>query len=136
MRTWTIDPTHSTVRFAVRHLMLSKVRGRFGAFTGELREEEGDRFIGATSKIDTASIDTRDERRDAHLRSAEFFDAEKSPQITFESTKVEPRGRDTFVVRGNLAIRSVTREAVGALSTPLSSLPLGAPVLAGLSCGR
>lgn len=109
MRTWTIDPAHSTVGFSVRHLMISKVRGRFGSFTAELREEGGN-FVGASAAIDVASIDTREEKRDAHLRSADFFDAEKTPKLTFESTHVEPRGGDKYVVRGNLSIRGTTKE--------------------------
>jgi polyisoprenoid-binding protein YceI len=108
MQTWTLDPSHSTVGFSVRHLMLSKVRGRFGTFTGELREEGGT-FLGVKAAIDVASIDTRDEKRDAHLRSADFFDVEHHDKLTFESTQIESRGGDRYVVRGDLTIRGVRK---------------------------
>ena len=88
MRTWQVDPSHSTIGFSVRHLMISKVRGRFGAFSAELKDDGG--FSAVTASIETGSIDTREDKRDAHLRSADFFDSEKHPKMTFESTRVEP----------------------------------------------
>lgn len=108
-RTWSVDPSHSTVGFSVRHLMISKVRGRFSTFTAAL-SESGGAFTGVTADIDVASIDTREEKRDAHLRSADFFDAEKNPKLSFASTKVESRGGDKYVVRGNLSMHGVTKE--------------------------
>ncbi|MFO0672486.1 MAG: YceI family protein [Polyangiaceae bacterium] len=108
-RTWSVDPSHSTVGFSVRHLMISKVRGRFSSFTASLTESGG-AFSGVTADIDAASIDTREEKRDAHLRSADFFDAEKNPKLTFASTKVESRGGDKYVVRGNLTMHGITKE--------------------------
>ena len=108
--TWTIDPTHAEVGFAVRHLMISTVRGRFGAITGTvtLNEEHPEKStIDAT--IDVTSIDTRQEQRDAHLRSADFFDVEHHPSMRFVSTRVEGDVSNDFRVQGNLTIRGVTR---------------------------
>lgn len=105
--TYAIDPAHSNVEFAVRHLMISTVKGRFGDVTGTLQVQEGgqpalDVTIGA------ASIDTRSEQRDAHLRSADFFDVEKHPTLRFVSTSARRSG-DGWTVDGNLTIRGVTR---------------------------
>lgn len=108
--TWTIDASHTEVGFEVKHLMISKVRGRFGAVSGSIRLDEAD-LAGSSveAEIETASIDTRQEQRDAHLRSADFFDVERFPAITFRSTRVEGSGR-SFRVTGDLTIRDVTRE--------------------------
>lgn len=108
MRTWQVDPSHSTIGFSVRHLMISKVRGRFGAFSAELKDDGG--FSAVTASIETGSIDTREDKRDAHLRSADFFDSEKHPKMTFESTRVEQRNDGRYVVRGDLTIRGTTKE--------------------------
>lgn len=108
--TWTIDPTHAEVGFAVRHLMISTVRGRFGAITGAvtLNEEHPEKStIDVT--IDVTSLDTRQEQRDAHLRSADFFDVEHHPSMHFVSTRVEGDVSSDFRVQGNLTIRGVTR---------------------------
>lgn len=106
--TWTIDPAHSYVGFKVRHLMAAKVRGSFTSFAGtiEVGEAPGDTRVDAT--IQAASIDTGVEERDNHLRSADFFDVEEFPTLTFESTAV----RETdggFEVEGDLTIKDVTR---------------------------
>lgn len=110
--TWQIDPAHSQFEFAVRHLMISNVRGRFSDVTGQVATPGGDfgrAQVEATVRI--ASIDTRESQRDAHLRSADFFDADRFPVITFVSRRVAPRGTQTqFVVVGDLTIRGVTRE--------------------------
>ena len=109
--TWTIDPTHTEVGFAVRHLMISTVRGRFGAVTGSVTVDESN---PAESKldvtIDTTSIDTRQEQRDAHLRSPDFFDAAQFPSMRFVSKRIEGDITDDFTVTGDLTIRDVTRE--------------------------
>lgn len=111
MTTWKIDPSHSAVNFAVRHLMISKVRGRFTSFTGDAVYDDATKsWTSAEGSIDVASIDTHEEKRDAHLKSADFFDAEKFPKMTFKTTTVEARGDDKFLARGLLTIHGVTKE--------------------------
>lgn len=111
--TWAIDPAHTDVGFAVKHLMISTVRGRFGNVRGTIQLDESD-LAGSSVEveIDAASIDTRQEQRDAHLRSADFFDVEKFPLITFRSRAVESLGDGRFKVTGDLTIHGVTREVV------------------------
>lgn len=107
---YTLDQSHSTVEFVVRHLMISKVRGRFAAFQGSIELAPGSdvpQAINAT--IDVASIDTREAQRDTHLKSADFFEVETYPNITFESTRIEGTPED-FNAYGNLTIHGVTRE--------------------------
>jgi polyisoprenoid-binding protein YceI len=106
--TWTIDPTHSSVGFAVRHLMVSRVRGTFDKFEGAITigEDPADSSVEAT--IDLNSIETRDPQRDAHLRSADFFEVEKYPTMTYRSTSVSPDGGD-FIVEGELTLKGVTK---------------------------
>ncbi|HLI97218.1 MAG TPA: YceI family protein [Candidatus Baltobacteraceae bacterium] len=107
-----LDTTHSTVEFIVRHLMISKVRGRFTAFQGSIEMPPGSDVPEAVNAtIDAASIDTREDQRDAHLRSADFFEAEKFPTLTFQSTRIEG-APDEFFVCGNLTIHGVMREVV------------------------
>ena len=119
MTTWTVDPSHSSLNFAVRHIMISKVRGRFGAFTGHaVYDDAAKAWKSAEATIQVASIDTREEKRDAHLKSADFFDAENFPTITFKTTGVEARGDDKFLVRGLLTIHGVTKEV--ALDTEIT----------------
>lgn len=109
---WTIDPSHTTVEFSVKHLMISTVRGHFGGVTGTIQlDEQNPLNSSVTAEIDVTSINTRTEQRDAHLRSADFFDVETYPTIKFQSTRVERDG-DHFDVVGNLTIRDVTREVV------------------------
>jgi polyisoprenoid-binding protein YceI len=109
---FAIDPAHTTVQFSVRHLMISKVRGRFAKLTGSLALEPGANVPAAIDvTIDAASIDTREEQRDAHLRSGDFFDVERYPSITFRSKEVS--GNDeAFDVRGELTIHGTTRDVV------------------------
>ena len=107
---YTLDSSHSTVEFVVRHMMIAKVRGRFAAFEGSIELAPGSdlpQVVNAT--IDVASIDTREEQRDTHLKSADFFEAEKYPALTFQSTRVEGAPGD-FKIYGNLTIHGVTRE--------------------------
>src|SRR6478736_6610212 len=101
--TWTIDPSHSEVGFTVRHLM-SKVRGQFTSFEGSLTSGDSLESTRATATIDLNSIDTRDGQRDGHLRSADFFDVEKSGQMTFTTTSF-----DGTTVVGDLTIKGVTK---------------------------
>lgn len=105
--TWAIDPVHSSINFSVRHLMVSKVRGSFETFSGAVTvAEDGTPSVSAT--IDVDSINTRNEQRDAHVRSADFFDAEHYPTATFVSTAVRPDG-DDYVVDGDFTLKGVTK---------------------------
>ncbi len=107
---YALDPAHTTVEFIVRHLMITKVRGRFTAFIGQIELPAGsDLPTSITATIEAASIDTREEQRDAHLRSADFFEVEKFPQLTFESTRIHGTP-DDFTIDGKLTIRGITRE--------------------------
>jgi polyisoprenoid-binding protein YceI len=109
--TWTIDPVHSSVEFAVRHLMITTVKGRFTDVTGTVVLDETDpRNASAEITVGVASIDTREAQRDAHLRSADFFDAGTFPTLTFRSRKVTDIARDGFTLVGDLTIHGVTRE--------------------------
>jgi len=102
--TWDIDAAHSTVGFSVRHMMVSKVRGYFRDFSGEIVTAEDPTQSSVTATIDLGSIDTRQEQRDAHIRSADFFDVENHPQMTFRSTAVRTDGAD-WVVDGELSLK-------------------------------
>jgi polyisoprenoid-binding protein YceI len=110
---WAIDPTHSSVEFSVRHLMIATVKGRFADVTGTVAGDDGDLTRGEVDiTIQAGSIDTRETQRDAHLRSADFFDVEKFPTIAFKSRRVDPVGAESFRLVGDLTIRGVTREVV------------------------
>ncbi|ART73508.1 MULTISPECIES: YceI family protein [Mycobacteriaceae] len=105
--TWAIDPVHSSINFSVRHLMVSKVRGSFETFSGAIVVAE-DGTPSVTATIDVNSINTRNEQRDAHVRSADFFDAENHPTATFASTGVRRDG-DDYVVDGDFTLKGVTK---------------------------
>jgi polyisoprenoid-binding protein YceI len=108
--TWTVDPSHSHVEFAVRHLMISTVKGRFAEVTGTLTGDDTDPAQAAIElTIPVAGIDTREPQRDAHLRSGDFFDAETHPTITFRSSRIAKAGEGRFDVTGDLTIRGVTK---------------------------
>jgi polyisoprenoid-binding protein YceI len=107
--TWTIDPIHSEVGFAVRHMMVSKVRGKFKTFSGELVTGENPLDSSVTAEIDLASIDTGAEQRDEHIRSADFFEVETYPTMTYRSTGVRADG-DDYVVDGELTLKGVTKQ--------------------------
>jgi len=110
---WDFDHAHSSVDFTVRHLLVSKVRGRFTKWTGALYIDEQDLARSRVDvEIDVASVDTHEAQRDAHLRSADFFEAEKHPRIVFKSKRVEEKGKDHLAVTGDLTIRGATREVV------------------------
>jgi polyisoprenoid-binding protein YceI len=106
--TWDIDASHSTVGFSVRHMMVSKVRGYFRDFTGEIVTAEDPTASSVTATIDLSSIDTRQEQRDAHIRSADFFDVDNHPQMTFRSTAVRTDGAD-WTVEGELTVKGRTK---------------------------
>jgi polyisoprenoid-binding protein YceI len=111
---WDIDPVHSEVSFTVRHMMVSKVRGRFGSFSGQIVTGDDVTDSSVTALVDAASVDTGNEHRDTDLRSANFFDVEHHPRWTFRSTGVRVDG-DGLVVDGDLTIKGVTRSASLAL---------------------
>jgi polyisoprenoid-binding protein YceI len=107
---WEIDPAHSQATFAVKHMMLSTVKGQFNVIGGHLHiDEQHPENSWVDAQADVNSIDTRDPKRDAHLRSPDFFDAEKYPTLNFKSTKVERIGGNEYRVLGDLTIRGVTR---------------------------
>ena len=109
--TWTIDPAHSNVEFAVKHLMIATVKGRFSDVKGTVSYNDAN---PAASKIDieigTGSVDTRAEQRDAHLRSPDFFDVERFPTMTFNSKRIEGDPNAQFKLIGDLTIKGTTHE--------------------------
>jgi polyisoprenoid-binding protein YceI len=139
--TWSADPAHSTVGFSVKHLGIATVRGSFGEFEGslELGEDLADARISATVK--TASIDTAEPTRDAHLRSADFFDAELYPELRFESTSVQAIDDETFAIEGDLTMHGETHpvtlraELLGAEVDPYGNERVGLEISGQLSRG-
>ena len=128
---YAIDRSHTTVEFVARHLMVTKVRGRFADFSGTLTVGEVPEASHVEVTIDAASISTGDPNRDAHLRSADFFDVENHPTLEFRSTKVDHHRGENWKVTGDLTIRGVTRPVVldvefaGAATTPWSTTAIG-----------
>jgi polyisoprenoid-binding protein YceI len=111
--TWTIDPDHSNVGFKVRHLMVSNVKGSFDKYTGTVDINDKDITKSKVDvSIDTSSINTNQQKRDEHLRSADFFDVAKFPTMTFVSKKVARAGKDKLKVTGDLTLHGVTREVI------------------------
>jgi polyisoprenoid-binding protein YceI len=109
-QTWNIDPSHSTVGFTVRHLVISKVHGSFNKFSGTIvLDEQNPSASKVTAQIEATSIDTKDDKRDGHLRSADFFDVEKFPTLTFESTRVEKADGNAYRVTGDLTLHGVKK---------------------------
>ncbi|OLC56646.1 MAG: hypothetical protein AUH85_05670 [Chloroflexi bacterium 13_1_40CM_4_68_4] len=118
---WEIDPVHSTIGFSAKHLMVSTVRGRFGGVRGEIDlDPEAPEKATAEIVIDAASVETGMPMRDNHLRSADFFEADRFPHLTYRVTKVHRLGSDRFRVEGDLTIRDVTRPVT--LEAALSDL--------------
>ena len=110
-QTWQIDSAHSGIHFSVRHLVIAKVRGQFSRWTGALTVPDGDfRRAAVAATIDAASIETGVADRDAHLKSADFFDVAAFPEITFQSSRIEPADGDRFRLVGMLTLRGVSRE--------------------------
>ncbi|HEU5162671.1 MAG TPA: YceI family protein [Thermoanaerobaculia bacterium] len=130
---WTIDTSHSTAEFSVRHMMVSKVKGRFGNVTGTVT---GDLAKPETAvvdvTIDASSIDTDNENRDKHLRSADFFEVETYPTITFKSKKIEKAG-DGLRMTGELTMHGVTREIVLDVDGPAPPVKAGKSLRSGAS---
>ena len=110
-KTWALDPTHSEVQFKIKHLMITNVTGSFNIFTASAQTEDEDFTKAKVSfTADVSSISTNNEQRDAHLKGADFFDAEKFPQIKFEATKSENIDSDgSYDLYGDLTIRDVTK---------------------------
>ncbi|MFP4310408.1 MAG: YceI family protein [Nitriliruptoraceae bacterium] len=130
--TYTIDAAHSTLGFVARHAMVTKVRGAFNEFTGTFTVDADDPSSAtAEVTIEAASIDTRNADRDGHLKSNDFFAMDEYPQLTFRSTKVEPKSDSEFRVTGDLTIRGVTKEITfdldytGAVTDPWGMLRVG-----------
>lgn len=107
--TYAIDASHTEVGFVARHLMVTKVRGRFSEFEGDVIIAEDPLASSVAVTIQTASIDTRDESRDGHVRSADLLDVDQFPTMTFASRSVSHAGKDRFTVTGDLTVRGVTR---------------------------
>jgi polyisoprenoid-binding protein YceI len=108
--TWTIDPAHTEAEFAVRHLMISTVKGQFSDVSGTLVLDDSQPSRSSVEvEIGVSSVDTREAKRDEHLRSADFFSAKEYPSMKFRSTEVERTGEDTYRVKGDLTIRGVTK---------------------------
>jgi polyisoprenoid-binding protein YceI len=117
--TWHIDPAHTVAEFKVRHMMISNVKGQFAKVTGGLTLDEADLTNSrAEAVIEAASIETRDAQRDAHLKSADFFDAEKFPTLSFKSTRISLVRDGELAVEGDLTIRGVTRKAIFSVEGP------------------
>jgi polyisoprenoid-binding protein YceI len=106
--TWNIDPVHSEVGFSVRHMMVSKVRGKFNTFSGQLVTGEDPLSSSVTAEIELSSINTGNEQRDAHIRSADFFEVEKHQKMTYRSTGVRAVDGE-YVLDGELTLKDVTR---------------------------
>ena len=110
---WQIDASHSQIQFSVKHMMISTVRGTFDRFTGTVVGDESNPAAASVAvQIETASINTKDERRDGHLRSPDFFNSESFPYATFKSTRVERLDESTGKLYGDLTIRDVTKPVV------------------------
>ena len=110
---WQIDSAHSAAQFSVRHLMVSTVRGHFGKISGTVRYDPANPSAASIqSEVDVSTIDTRVAKRDAHLKSPDFFDVEKYPTMSFKSTKVEPAGSGALKVTGDMTMRGVTKPVV------------------------
>jgi len=113
-QSFSLDKTHTDVIFATKHMMVTTVRGKFGSVDGTLNLDlENPAASFGTFTVDAASLNTGVEQRDGHLRSADFFDVEAYPTITFTSTRVEPRGGSNYAVTGDLTVKDVTRPAPG-----------------------
>jgi polyisoprenoid-binding protein YceI len=124
--TWNIDPVHSTAQFKVKHMMISNVKGEFTAVTGTLKLDDANITNSRIeASIDAATISTRDVQRDAHLKSADFFDVEKFPVLTFQSARTSKRGDGELAVAGDLTLHGVTRNVVFEVEGP--SAPMKDP---------
>ncbi len=132
--TWQLDPAHSAAQFSVRHMMISTVRGDFQKMTGTLQLDEKDVTKSTIEvTIDTSTVDTREPRRDADLKSANFLDVGNFPTITFKSKSVSKAGDGGLKVTGDLTIRGVTKEVVLDVDGPTAALKAGNQTRRGVS---
>ncbi len=116
---WNVDPVHSVAEFKVKHMMISNVKGQFTAVKGSLILDETDLTNSRVeASVEAASINTRDPQRDAHLKSADFFDVEKFPMLSFKSTRITRIGDGELAVAGDLAIHGITRNVVFTVEGP------------------
>lgn len=129
---WTIDPTHSRIGFSTRHAMVSRVRGAFNDVSGEVTVDAADPSrTSAVVRVQMASIDTRNEQRDGHLRSADFFNVEEYPEMVFVSHQVDEVEENSYIVNGELTIRGITRllsvplELIGVDKDPMGNIRAG-----------
>jgi len=133
-QSWSIDPAHSQTTFSVRHMVISTVRGAFQKTSGTVKLDEADPSRSSVeATIDAASIDTRVEQRDGHLRSPDFFDVAKYPNITFHSTKVEKVSAGKLKVTGDLTIHGVTKSVVLDVEGPTEAIKDGKGLRRGLT---
>ncbi len=117
--TWKLDPAHSSAEFKVKHMMISNVKGSFSGLSGTLTQNPSEPSHSTVeASIDLATLSTGDPQRDGHLKSADFFDAEKYPQMTFKSTLVEPKSEDEYRVTGDLTLHGVTKPVTFAVEGP------------------
>jgi polyisoprenoid-binding protein YceI len=117
--TWNIDPVHSVAEFKVKHMMISNVKGQFSKLTGALTLDESDLTNShVEASVDAASIETRDPQRDAHLKSTDFFDVEKFPTLSFQSTSITLVRDGELAVEGKLTIHGVTRKVLFSVEGP------------------
>jgi len=117
--TWKLDPAHSAAEFKIKHMMISNVKGSFNALSATLTENKADPTRSSVeASIDIASLNTGDAQRDAHLKSADFFESEKHPTMTFKSTKVERKGEGEYGVTGDLTLHGVTKQVTFAVEGP------------------
>ena len=129
--TYVLDASHTDVGFSVRHLMVAKTKGRFAGVSGTVVIADDPLASSVEVTIDAASVDSRDDKRDEHLRSADFFDVEAHPVITYRSTSVVPAGRGTWTVDGELTVRGITRSVPltvsfeGAATSPWGTTSIG-----------
>jgi polyisoprenoid-binding protein YceI len=105
---WNVDPSHSTIGFVARHLMVSKVRGHFGTFSGTITIADDPLQSKVEATVDIASVTTGDDTRDGHLKSADFFDLEKNPNMTLVSTGIDPKGSN-YILHTDLTVNGITK---------------------------
>ncbi|HEX4322287.1 MAG TPA: YceI family protein [Acidobacteriaceae bacterium] len=117
--TWKLDPAHSQADFKVKHMMISNVKGRFSGLAGTLTEHTVDSSLSSIeATIDVTTVETGDAARDGHLKSADFFDAEAFPTMSFKSTEVVKKGEEEYSVTGELTLHGVTKQVTFAVEGP------------------